>query len=315
MSFFLRRVFFGIVLSLTGIFHLPAQALTSRFTTLYNVPAMAESDFITTMGSHVISQKEFRAFSQIDYAYHPLELTNAGSRVRGIVDHLAVQNLGVAFSLIPGVEFETLLPVILFNRFSTPDVVATNFKNKFSIGDLLFRTRLRILKKQEHWLGLGLVPWLSLPTGNENLYTADRRPTGGIFAVLDKDFAKKFSVGLNLGAMARERVVFLDYTTQFMLQGSLGARAQWLDWLSTEVDFYTRTKVKRAFREQVSSPTEALAQLGFKIPHSKLQLGIGGGFSLMRGAGVPLFRSFVGLSYGAAPLPAFEGTGLPHSSY
>lgn len=276
---------------------------------------MAEGDFVTTLGSDTLDKKQFRAFTQIDYGYRPLEATNVGTRVRGIIDHLVVQNLGAAFSFTPCVEFESMLPVILLNRFSTPDVAATNFKNKFSIGDVLLRARIRVLKKQENWLGLGLVPWLTLPTGNENLYTADRRPTAGIFAVLDKDFSEKFSVGLNLGAMTREHVVFLDYATQFLLQGSVGARAQWLDWLSTEVDLYTRSKVKRIFREQVTSPVEALAQLGFKIPKTKLQLGVGGGFSLVRGAGVPLFRSFVGLSYGASSLPSFDPTGLPLSSY
>lgn len=312
---YFRLIWFGIFVFLLSFWQPSAFALTNRFTTLLNVPAMSDGDFITTMGPQIQDKKQWRAFTQTDYGYHPLEATTAGTRVRGIIDHLLVQNFGFAFSLFEKSEFEIMLPVIWINDFSTPDVLGTNFSNKMGVGDLYLRSRIQILQENKSRPGLNLVPFLTLPTGNEHNYTSNTNPTGGLHLVLGKSIANKYSLGLNLGLTAREPVVFLDYTTKFLVNGSFAAKAEWNSWFSTTMDIYTSTKVKTPFQKVASSPLEALSQIAFRIPESKWRVSVGGGYSLLRGSGMPLFRGILGLSYGSTPLPKSIDTSLPVSSY
>lgn len=313
--FLFRFIFWGMIVLALSFWDASALALTNRFTTLLNVPAMSDGDFITTMGPQIQGKNKWRAFTQADYGYRPFEATNAGARVRGIIDHLLIQNFGLAFSLVEKTEFEIMLPVIWINEFSTPDVLATNFSNKMGVGDLYLRTRFQILPENKLRPGLTLVPFLTLPTGNEHQYTSNANPTGGLHLVLGKSIAHKYSLGFNLGLTAREPVTFLDYTTKFLVSGSFAAKAEWTSWFSTTVDVYTSTKVKSPFQKVASSPIEALSQIAFKIPESKWKLSLGGGYSLLRGSGMPLFRGILGLSYGSSPLPESVGTSLPASSY
>lgn len=292
-----------------------AQAQTNRFSTLHHVPAKSVNDYITTLGSGVLNKNEWRVFTQFDYGYHPLEATNSGARVRGITDHLFIEHAGFAVSLIERTEFEIMLPVIWYNRFSTPDVLATNFSNKTGIGDLFLRARISVLDTDNNQLGLGVVPFFTLPTGNENHYVSDKNATGGFLLVLDRKFSKKLTAGLNLGFTARESISFLDYTTKFLWQSSIASKMKWTEWLSTSIDLYTKTKVKTPFKNEASSPMEAMGQIGIKIPDTRFTLSFGGGYSILRGAGSPKFRGILGLSYGPSGLPDFQGSTLPASSY
>lgn len=294
----LKNLFFlACLVLICFVLPLNSFAFTDRFSTLYYVPATAPEDFITTVGSSTLNQRQFRLSTFLDYNYHPLELSVGGIRVRGIMEHLAVANFGVAYGLASFWEAEAILPVVGLNRFDPPIAGSTGMKNKFGIGDLFLRSRFKLLDKKTNFIGLSLVPFLTIPTGNEGNFVSDKRPTGGGVVAIDRDFGKYFSMGINLGAKLRQQIIFQDYDTKTLGLASLALRANASKYVSITTEVMSQTTLTRPFRDQVTSPVEVLGQIGYQIPQTNINLSLGGGYALIRGAGLPQFRGNLGISY------------------
>jgi outer membrane protein OmpA-like peptidoglycan-associated protein len=272
-------------------------ASTDKFSLFYYRPAFGESDYQITLGTNSLRRNQWRLGTEFDYGFHPLEITNNSSRVRGVVDHLFTQHLEGAFAPFNWWEIDLQLPVIWINDFIQPVFPPPAAENKMGVGDMLLRNRFTIFRSTEHPLGLAVIPFVTIPTGNENHFVGDKYPTGGGLVAVDSNLGKRVSIGLNVGAEARQHVVYrdLDMKSRFLASGALGVKIT--DDLKAKGDVYTATPFNHFFSQQVSTPVELLLGLDYKFGESGFNANIGSGLSMVRSAGMPLFRAIAGLSY------------------
>lgn len=272
-------------------------ASTDRFSVIYFRPTAGEEDLITTWGTDTYKAREFHFFTQFDYAHYPLQRTNNGARTGGIIDHLFVQHVGGTVGLKDWWQVDLQLPVVWYNRFSAPVIPAPPFSTETDVGDIFLNSRFRLLDHKVHAVGLALVPFLTIPTGNEDHYIADKNPTGGIALAVDRHFFPWLKGGINAGVSARERVQLMDLDVGFQILMSAGLKADISKYFSAKTEVVARTPVTKPFREVVSSPAEALAGVLYHIPKTGFRISAGSGLSLVRGAGAPDYRVFGGLAY------------------
>lgn len=277
-----------------------AHAATSTFSLLYPRPAFGKSDYLSTLGTSGLGRHQWRLSSGFDYSYHPLEVTGGGDRVRGVVDNLFVEHFEGAFAPSDWWEIELEIPVVWLNEFTAPVVPSPSPQNKSGVGDMLFRNRLSILRGSKHPVGLAVVPFVTLPTGNENNYMGDKYPTGGALAAIDADFGV-VTAGLNLGFEARQHITWrdLDSGNLFLASGAVGVTI--VDHLKGMADVYLATPIGHFFEDKVSTPAELQLGLKYALQETGITIDAGGGLSLVRAAGTPLFRTMAGLSYTGRP--------------
>lgn len=194
-------------------------------------------------------------------------------------------------------QVDLQLPVVWYNRFSTPAVPAPPFSSEVDAGDFLLRSRFRLLGSKDNQTEFAVIPFVTLPTGNENHFVADNTVTGGLTLAVSQNLFPWLSMGVNGGVIGRERVQFSDLDTNSQITLSAGVKAKISKWLSVEADVATKTPFRHPFREVVSTPTEAFTQFEYHIPKTGLIAFVGGGTSVIRGAGVPDYRIFTGLSF------------------
>lgn len=293
---FLRRLFFVslVLLSLTHT----AQAETNRFSVMNNYPALGNDGLFFFPGTQLLEKNQWGFHSFVDYSYRPLELSAAGTRVQGIIDHLVVQYFGVAYAPTHYWQLDVQLPVIWINQF-TPPVVPSPTGNEIGVGDVMIRSHFNLFVKREqcHGWGMTLTPYLTLPTGNENHYIADARSRGGATVTVDVDLSKKLYALVNFGFETRERVIFNDLNRKDRLKfgGGLAFAASETFRLQAEVVGWTA--FTEPFQQEINTSVEALGGVHFDFKNSNVSLDVGGGTAIIRGAEEPVFRSFVGLSF------------------
>ncbi len=281
-------IFFCCVVSLVAV---DAQASPSaHFSILYYRPAIGPTDYKMTLGSSTLPLHQWNFSSEFDYGFHPLELSQNGKRTQGVVDHLLIQHFSTSYTPIDGIQLDCDLPVVWFEKLGGGDTVT-------SMGEIYLRTRVRLLDSKEHFFGLAVAPFGTIQTGEANHYLSDHGPTLGILAAVDKDINSLLSVGLNMGADGRRHVVFQDLrsASRFWLSG--GARVKAGSHFVFKGDLTSNSPFSNLFDNKVGSPTELLLDIDYKIGKTGWKANVGGGLSVVRGAGEPLFRTLAGLSY------------------
>ena len=274
-----------------------AQAITSEFSALYFRPAVGERDFVFTHGTRQLETRQWRAFSFFHYGRQPIERTQSGNRVTGIIDHLFVQEIGGAYALTDWWQTELGLPLIWINEFTRPVTPAPSSKIKTGIGDLMFKNRFVVWDSNKHFIGISLIPFVTFPTGNEYHFASDHKSTGGFLIAIDKDLSDKFFTGINIGLEGREKTVFDDLIldSRLILSGGLAYKptTRW----AFKGDVLALSPVTRLFTNKVSTTTEAFLDISHQFKKSGFKTNVGGGLPLVQGAGVPDFRAFLGVSY------------------
>lgn len=291
-----RKISALFILHLLFLIPLTGTASTNRFSVQTTRSILGPKDSQVTAYTASIKKDDYLANTTLSYGYHFIELKLAGARARGVVDHILMQNFGFAYGLADNWSAEIDVPVIYYNAFVHP-TTATPSK-KFGLGDIRLRTRFNILSEDKDApLGFSLIAGVTLPTGNENFFVSDKKATGTVTAVLDKRIFKKLLLAVNVGVEAREYVSFFDYKTGSRFLGSVGARFQPTERLAFLADLSAATPAKDIFKKTVTSPSEAYFGSEYNFEKAHLKLNVGGGISLLRGAGIPLYRGMAGLTY------------------
>lgn len=283
-------------------------ATTAEFSIVTYRPASGQGDFITTLGSDSLGRGRWRLSTDMDYAYHPLEITAGGARVRGVVDHLFVQHFGGAFAPLDWLELNADLPMVWHNRFAPVAGTSPPQTNETDLGDVSIRGRFSILKKSRSPVGVAVVPFLSVPTGDAGRFVGNSGVTGGGLVAVDANLGTRFSVGLNVGAEARERITVVDLDTKGRFLLGLGTAAKVTDRLTAKLDLNSAAAFNDFYGAKVNSPAEILAGMEYRIGRGGFRVHAGGGFPVVKAAGSPLFRITAGLTY--EPKPSRPGNKL-----
>ncbi|MBF0105566.1 MAG: OmpA family protein [Deltaproteobacteria bacterium] len=311
----MKRNFIFLGLFLIGIFVVisRAEAATNRFN-ITSAPATLPSDYATVLGSATSGKTVLGIFLQNDYMYRPLEVTVAGNRNQGVIDHLFVSHLGLSYGLFKFMDIEAMGSFAPYNRFQTPNTPAPGFTNETTLGDLFFRTRLRLSDKTKHTFGLSIIPFITAPIGNENEFMADNKVKGGVTVAIERQFGKVFGMALNLGTVIRENVSILDYNTKTLITSGLAAKIQWCKNLSSSVDVTSSTTANRPYLDHVTSPVDIMGAVQYAFGQSGFVLKASGGSFLTKGAGRPTASGNLALSF-HTPLKKAKPLSLKHSIF
>lgn len=274
-----------------------AHALTNRFSVIRHHPGMLDSDYTYLMATETLDQYELQFSTFLSYGYRPLELTVAGNRNQGVVDHLVQQQFNVYYGLKDFWQIEASFPVAWLNRFQKPLNPAPGFTNKVGIGDVYLRSRFQLLDRNHNFVGLSLSPYMTIPTGNEHNYISDRKATGGITLAVDKVISSRVNVGINASVKAREDIAFQDYNTETVYGAGFGAQVKVSDHVKLNGDIVTQTTSNRILKDRVTSPTEVTGEVVYSIPQSNFDVMAGGSYAIVKGAGAPRFSTHTGVSY------------------
>lgn len=271
-------------------------ALTNSLSAISYHPATADDDWINTIGSEALAKHRWRVSTYFDYGYRALELTGP----QGIVDNLLIQHVTGSVAPFSFWQIDLDVPIALVNK-SRMVLPAGKLSNHIGIGDLFFRNRFTILRRDEQKVGFALIPFMTVPTGNEHNFVGDPKPTGGMVAAVDANLGKRVFVGLNLGAEGRERarIYDLDLQSRFLMSGGLGIKIS--EGVIVKADVRAATSFNAFFQKKVNSPVDANAGLLFALGDSGFRMDVSGGFPIVRGAALPLARAAIGLAYAGKP--------------
>lgn len=240
-------------------------------------------------------------------ASNPFEVQGAtAARAFGLVDGIVGGDLAASLGLFDfwevGVAFPIMQVPIETAFVSDPRIGGKDLA--YGVGDLRLQTRIRILDPATKAVGLAVIPFLTLPTGNSKAGLGRDLPGGGVKIALSRSW-KRFGFAANLGWAFWPRATLLNLTTGDELMYGVGLAFHALpEVLSIQLELEGSLTPgprdldgKERFFDAVHSPAELY--LG---AHGRLKNGIGifGGVGkgLGRGFGSPDIRVFAGVEWG-----------------
>ncbi len=187
----------------------------------------------------------------------------------------------------------------------------TTYNNYWSMGDIEFHGKFRILKLEDFPVGLSIVPFVQIQTGKPQNFSGDQSVDYGALLALDRDLGR-FYIGANLGFKGHYRqdnIALAGTTTSLQVANEftygLGGR---FDIIKERLQFVTdiagSTVIKDFFEYQRSSPIEFLGGFRAFFMDRLIGLHVGAGTGLDDGYGAPQYRVFGGLT---------AQFGIPHS--
>src|SRR3989338_11099953 len=220
-----RGVYCIIWVALVGVvllIALVAQATSSTFN-LISYPNIESSPFTLTRSPRNIGQGGWSLGTQGIFGIRELRETATN---RKIVDQLILQHflaeVGIFDWLYLGADF----PVVWSNRFQDPTpVIAPGLTRQTDLGDLRLELKGILLDPDNFALGLALVPYVQIPTGNDNHFVGNSKVVGGAILALDTTLWDRLFLGFNGGvAYLKDPVDFRNIQrNHLLLSASAGA--------------------------------------------------------------------------------------------
>ncbi|MBI2082633.1 MAG: OmpA family protein [Deltaproteobacteria bacterium] len=266
-------------------------ATATRFSVFRAYPSALHNDFQFIYGSQGLFHLEWEAGTQLDIAYRPME----GS-TRTIIDTVFTEHFFAGIGLFDWFSLGADLPIAWFNRFQQPSGTG-GFENALDMGDLRIDLKFEILSPYRYPVGIAVVPFIHLPTGNAQNFVGDESILGGGILALDVEFARRFVLGLNTGVEVGEdiNVSNIQISKARLLLG-LGAAVKFTPKLDFTLEGIAKGPLDRLFEEVAENPVELLGGLRWKAENG-LSLSGGFGAGLVYGAGAPRIRGLLKASY------------------
>ncbi len=170
----------------------------NRFSLLHSRPAPGSGEFFTLLESKTLSQWDWAAGTAFTYGHLPLKATN----INIVRDHIN-QHVYGAIGLTDWLDFSIDLPVTWFSRLTNPDTGAGPI-NKVGLGDIQLTARVELLDRDRFAFGIGIAPFITVPTGDASSFMGDEGVTGGGKLIFDGTLGKRVTWALNVGSLIRE---------------------------------------------------------------------------------------------------------------
>jgi outer membrane protein OmpA-like peptidoglycan-associated protein len=260
-------------------------------------PALDDTRYFSVYGSQTLQQWQYRTGAYFHYANDPLEVGLAGVRRFGVIDHLLVGDFFGSIGFTDWFTAGLSIPVALYEDFNN---IATGTSEKtLRMMDVRMDLKFRLLDIDRHKIGIAVIPYMFFPTGSGSRFVGNNSFAGGMKGVLDAALGDRVQLALNLGYMARDRVVILNTEVDDMFTYGLGVSVRAVkNWMDIIAEVYGSTNVTEFFERESELPLEVDAGFRFNLPKPEgLQITAGGGVGLTFGYGTPDFRAILGVSY------------------
>ncbi len=221
---------------------------------------------------------------------------------RGLIDNLVTANVAAGVAVHDHVRLDAAAPVYLYTH-------AQGDTEPAAFGDLRLSSQLAVVRPDidDQGLGFGVVPWLTLPTGDEASYRGKESVSGGVLgnASLGLDrvtFTGQVGAGFNPDIQARNLrgrdEIRAGAAISSLITDDLGISAE------TRID----SPLNPAEATERRTPIEAILSLRGRTDSGAHWLA-GASAGLTRAVGAPEWRAFVGGGFGRArdPDPDLDG--------
>ncbi len=261
------------------------------------LPALDDTRYFTVYGSQTLQQWQYRTGAYFHYANDPLEVGLAGVRRFGVIDHLLVGDFFGSIGFTDWFTAGLSIPVALYEDFNN---IATGTSEKtLRMMDTRLDLKFRLLDIDRHKVGIAVLPYMFFPTGSGSRFVGNGSFAGGLKGIVDFALGDRVQIGLNLGYLARDRVVILNTEIDDSFTYGLGVSVRAVkNWMDVIAEVSGSTNVTEFFERESELPLEVDAGFRFNLPKPEgLQITAGGGVGLTFGYGTPDFRAILGVSY------------------
>lgn len=250
--------------------------------------------------TQMLGKDNFDVDMDFQYVRRPLQVTtiNGNTRIDNLVDYFVIQDTVLSYGLADWFDVSIAIQSSLVG--DVEPLGSTTSTTQADFGDLAISTKFLLLDPVEAKFGFGLslIPFATLPTGNDNRYLGDSGVTGGFKAVTERYFGRTDTY-LSLGARFLSSDTILNTTVgnEFLF----GAGAQ--HPLSTRHDIHALLEVNGSttfsnfMTEQSSSPIEMTGGLRKFWVSRHLATTLSAGIGLDSGYGAPRARVMAGINY------------------
>lgn len=284
--------------------------LDSNFDAVNFDPAISnKTDYFTIYSSQTVAKHGWNTGFYVDFAHNPLEIAfpQLGERFDGVVDNTIIGNFYATYGLLDWFSIGMNLPVIFWldyvNSLPPPFGDGTGSSQSLTeLGDIRFELKFRIRNNEDRLIGIGLVPFVTLPTGPSTVFAGQGAVAGGVKIVLDFNIHDRVKLALNVGALIRDDVTLANVRMDDQLLLGLGLSIKIIERLSFLVEGHTEPVLRDLFDNEVQTPAEVLGGFRIKVAEN-WNVNVGGGAGLTLGVGTPDFRAFLGVNYNWAPEP------------
>lgn len=280
------------------------KAIESSFDAITFDPAIDSGNYFTVYGSQNLKAWQGTVGLYIDYAHKPLQFVGIGSSAgeeRAVIDDFVVGNIYGALGLTDWAQVGINIPAVFYNWYFNDD--ATGDENHApGMGDIKVVGKFRILNNEKRVVGISVIPFITLPTGDSERYVGNGDVAGGATAVVDFNIHKRFSLSLNAGVNARNDVTKHGVNIDDQFLYSVGANFKATQNFHIIAEAYGSTNLKNMFEESSESPLEIGGGLRYIFGDSGFTADLGGTAGVIEGVGSPSFRVFAGLKW-TSPIP------------
>jgi outer membrane protein OmpA-like peptidoglycan-associated protein len=246
---------------------------------------------------------EYDAALVLGYALNPLVLNVRSSdgtvrRVGAIVGHRVSAYALLAFTITEWLEIGGEIPLVLFQASGGPVPGFTQpALSAFGLGDARVLGKVQVLREQESFVDLSLIPALTLPTGlPQQSYLGEAFPTFTPQIAVARRLWD-FRLAGTVGGVFRPSTDTLNLNVGHELTWQIAAGYQITKPLEIQASLGGATSFVRPFQQRNSDPLALLAGVSWDAWRNKLQVFGGAGVGIIAGFGVPDFRVFAGIRW------------------
>jgi OmpA-OmpF porin, OOP family len=281
-------------------------------------PAPGPFNFFTVQGSRVEGRTALSVGAWANYGYRPLTIFNAncpsvsndaGCTIGDVrsrpIEHIATLNLLVGVTLVNRLLLTVDLPLTYetgqaVERTSGRPVLdassTVQYQSAGGLGDPRVEAKLRLAGSGLTGAGLAVSGFVTIPLGQSagagDHFIADGGATFG-GRVIGEYRRGRFSVALNLGAIGRP-------SARTLLSTQVGSRLTWGAAVGVDISPRLGVLAEAYGASDLSSQLQnnnAEVLLGARYHVRDVVLTAGGGSGVLRGAGSPVARAFLGVGW------------------
>ncbi|MBF0104390.1 MAG: OmpA family protein [Deltaproteobacteria bacterium] len=305
----MKNLFLTILL-MTGFLlfsHYSLAAYQSGFDAINFKPAIDGGKYHVVYGSQNLKAKQGTLGFYFDYANKPLEFRATGpvSGRQSVLEHTFVADFYGALGFTDWFEAGINIPVVAYNFFYTPNAAAVA-DHGAGMGDIMVVTKFRLVDIDKHGVGFGVVPYMTLPTGDTVRYNGSGHVMGGVKVVLDGRPHERVEMALNAGVLMRDDVsrtyAFVGGATPTIRVDDLFTYGGAVNVKFTKnfqgiAEAQGSTVMRDFFATKNVTSLETGGGLRYLLGDSGFAIDAGGTAGLIQGIGTPRFRAFAGLKY------------------
>lgn len=272
---------------------LPAFA-ANRFSLVSSRPAPEGDSFFTVIESATLPRLDFSTGTALSYGHQPFKAT-LGAANFDIVGDQIDQHFYGAVGIANRLQISADMPVIWDSQFSNPDTLSS-VSTQTDIGDLSFSAKLNLLNRDHHGIGIGIAPWITLPTGSTATFMGDDGATFGGRVIIDGKIGKQITVATNVGILGRKTfdAYNLNFGSQFLMSAGLNIKAS--KAISVVGEMETATPLDNFFQNKSASPTQARAGLQWRLGEKSV-IHVAGTYGIISGSAFPHYGATLGWTY------------------